>query len=204
MFSSLRSAIIAPLASRSFSTGPTFNKFAVNKVKAAVQFSFVRPVVETKTSKTSLPYHIVKSNGAVRLEFAAANPETAATSNGKQNRTYNWAKKQTLHLSCNEIGDLLAFGETPVPDAELKLYHDPSKGSEGEGKVRKELIIKHAPNNKGVYFNFSSSVKDEGKTTIMCALTPGEFKVLRVLLERALPDLMGMSSVAPTTENDQH
>jgi len=128
--------------------------------------------------------------GHVLLTFAPA-------SASGQDRSYDWANKQSIALSVAEIGDVLAFDRLPTAEkTEVKFFHDPNMKTELQGKVRKELIIKKIPAGKGYYFTisvFDAAANAKSPVKVTVAVSDGEWAVVTTLLQAHLPTLTATS-----------
>ena len=187
-----------PFPLNPFTSTPTvYGGFKIHKSKAALDVAFTRPEVSQVRSSSSYPYFRLDRAGALRLEFAPAS-DSAPTPQpaGATTRAYQWGSKVTLQLSVTEVGELLAFSGYSTA-TEVKFFHDPALGGEGEGEVRKELVVKRNPPGKGYYFNCTVSVKASGKQTVMIPVSDGEFEVLVTLCRQLLPSMLAMGHLPP-------
>ena len=188
----------SPYPLNPFTSTPTvYGGFKIHKSKAALDVAFTRPEVSQARNTSSYPYFRLDRAGALRLEFAPASeaPPTLQ-SVGATTRSYQWGSKVALQLSVTEVGELLAFSGYPSA-TEVKFFHDPQLGGEGEGEVRKELVVKRNPPGKGYYFNCSVAVKASGKQTVMIPVSDGEFEVLVTLCRQLLPQMLAMGHLPP-------
>jgi hypothetical protein len=187
---------------------PVFSQWNIFKSRSSVQFKFVSPTLTL--SSTGKSYQLARQ-GKLLLTFAP-NKAPAGTSTPPEqvfgNRSYDWDNSQSLQLSVTEIGDLLAFYEHKSA-SEVKFMHDPNKGkAEGEGEIRKELVIKRVdPNSpgKGYYCNFLLvNNKEKTKVPLATPVTEGEMALLIELCRSNLSKLLALEllpRVAPSNSS---
>ena len=190
-----------------FTNVPTvYGGFKVHKSKAALDVAFVRPEVSQvrPRSTTAYPYFRLDRAGALRLEFAPSAEGATPQPTGATTRAYQWAHKVAVQLSVAEVGELLAFAAY-TSATEVKFFHDPQLGGEGEGEVRKELVVRRNGPGKGYFFNCTMSVKtgaNPGKQTVMLPVSDGEFEVLVTLCRQLLPQMLAMHHLPPLLRTD--
>ncbi|KAF8069549.1 WHY1 [Scenedesmus sp. PABB004] len=157
---------------------PVFTAFSVYKTKGALN---VRPIKPT-WGNTSGGAFKIEREGTVMFEIASAAGE----------RRYNWEAKVSIALRAQEVADLLS-----APEADHTFYHDTYKGQPGrEGQLVKTLKWSRAPDGKAYFIN--ASVADKGAGTNASAavsLTPGEFYLLRQLLDSSFMYLLGWDAL---------
>ena len=193
------SSSTSPYPLNPFTSIPTvYGGFKVHKSKAALDVAFIRPEVSQVRSRTpnASPYFRLDRAGALRLEFAPASEGAVGQASGATTRSYQWASKVQLQLSVTEVGELLAFAQYPQA-TEVKFFHDPALGGEGEGEVRKELVVKRNGPGKGYFFNCTVAVKASGKQTVMLPISDGEWEVLVSLCRQLLPQMLAMGHLPP-------
>jgi hypothetical protein len=139
----------------------------------------------------------------------------AAKAKDGSDRQYDWDKKIVLRLGLPDIGVFLngfrmgfkgVNPRKPTEPMEFKIYHDPNKGSAGEGQISKGMSI--APGSSyGFIFNFNQSMKGSSgepeKRNVMVSVTDEQMIVLRVLLEQAACLIAGFYDDGPLPETPE-
>lgn len=163
-----------------------FAPYTVYKGKAALS---ARPILPT-FSKLDSGGLKVDRRGTIMLTLWPAVGE----------RKYDWEKKQSFALSATEVGSLISLG----PKESCEFFHDPSKLSSNEGKVKKNLSVK--PNDNGYFFQLNvtnSILKTNDRYTV--PVSTAEFAVMRTAFSFALPHIMGWdryTNQAPMSLNE--
>ncbi|KAG6491664.1 single-stranded DNA-binding protein WHY1, chloroplastic-like [Zingiber officinale] len=170
--------------------------------------SFSRQPPGALNSKVFVGYSIYKGKAALTVEPRA--PEFAPLDSGAYkvskegfmllqfapavgNRQYDWSRKQVFSLSIPEIGHLMSLG---AKDS-CEFFHDPFKGRNEEGKIRKVLKVEPLPDGTGYFFNLSVQNRllnmDD---SIYIPISKPEFTILNSALNFIVPYLLGWHSFA--------
>jgi hypothetical protein len=144
-----------------------YTDYTVYKGKGAMSVKIIKPRWE-RVPSGSVGLRIAR-DGTVLLEFAQSRGE----------RQYDWDNKGTIALSAVECGDLLVAVETGI---EKTFFHDPNKMASGEGMVTKSFRAVPA-REQGYFFSLSINNKMTGQAKYDTALTPGELRVVRRLMD---------------------
>ncbi len=140
--------------------------YGIYRTKTAVRVSFI-PI--RKKKDTGYP-----AIGGYMFHFANAIDDTS----------YDWQNGPKFFLSANEAGDLIhAFNV----GGDIKLYHDPYKGSENEGTRGKNFSIVTSGDKR--YLNYS-----DGETKIGVSLSINDEVILSLLISSTLSMCYGWSA----------
>ncbi|KAG6531562.1 hypothetical protein ZIOFF_005376 [Zingiber officinale] len=125
----------------------------------------------------------VSKEGFILLQFAPA----------VGTRQYDWSRKQVFSLSIPEIGHLMSLG---AKDS-CEFFHDPFKGRNEEGKIRKILKVEPLPDGTGYFFNLNVQNRllnmDD---SIYIPISKPEFAILNSAFNFIVPYLLGWHSFA--------
>ncbi|KAF0685770.1 Aste57867_22378 [Aphanomyces stellatus] len=151
-----------------------FPQFSVYGSDALFQLSPIAPVY-TNAGK----YLKQKRGGAIMLSWCKA------TSSG-----YNYQEKHFFSLTPAEIGALLNTLDT-VGAKKLTLVHSPNANApQPTDAATKSFIVEFQAEQQKTVFEFSS---DEARAAV--ALSLGELRVVKELLQYSVPRLLGFHSV---------
>lgn len=153
--------------------------YTVYKGRGAMSLKLIKPSWEKTAAGSGLR---VGRNGTLLLEFAASKGE----------REYDWESKEMFGLSAVECGEIL---EAVSANREQSLFHDPGKMGSEEGVVTKSLRVSPA-RETGYFFSLTVNNKIAGGTSKFdTIISPGELRVIRTLMEFAIPRLLGFDEV---------
>ncbi|MCO5557504.1 hypothetical protein L7F22_011069 [Adiantum nelumboides] len=108
-------------------------------------------------------------------------------------RNYDWAQKQIMALSVDEMGSLIAL----TMSESIEFFHDPHLASSNSGKIRKTLRVEPMSDKNGYFFNFDMANNENNvNLRLTVPVTKGEFTVIRSSFSFAMPYLMGWHSFA--------
>lgn len=104
---------------------------------------------------------------------------------------YDWRNGIRVAFSVGDISKFLIGFRTGV---EVKLYHDPMKGSSGEGKVVKNIVFSSPKGLKeGGVISMSQITKIDDrkeKKGVTVGILPDELVILTLLFSAAIPKLL--------------
>jgi len=168
---------------------PVFSSFKVYKSKSALDVSVSRATLQWNNPDPAMRRYLkLKRAGGLCFTFATG-----------ENKSYDWTGSEMITLSVNELGDLLSFFQDKSA-SEMKVYHDPGLGSQAQGQVRKELVIKRIGAGKpGYFFNFSVTGSDRGgspssqQRRMSIAVSEGESQVMQSIIQQAIPAMLALN-----------
>ena len=155
-----------------------YGRYTIFKGKAALDIGPIAPTFKA----AGVDAAAVDRPGVLLLGFTPSEGE----------RSYAWGNKQLFSLSAVECGELLSK-VTPALGANSKVsfYHDPAMGQAAEGQNSKRLEVSTQAGDDGdhvFFFSLSTSQSDQRLTV---PVTMAEFAVVRVLLQYAIPHMLG-------------
>jgi len=169
------------------------NKFPIFKGNGAARWTMSPPTYRTVDLKSGGFLYTPESNdkGAVFMEVA---PNT-----GKPREYDGAGKKINMKLGVTDLSMWLDFVRRGV-GSELKLFHDPNKGREGEGKTSKVGQLQAPSSSSNWLLNVSETT--EGKTNkVMVPIAPHEMMTLIILFEQAVRVTLGWAAYpAPSNQ----
>jgi len=161
-----------------------YAKFSVYKGKAAMQMSLIGPTWRTTASGSVY----IEREGVIFMEFASV-AGGGAGGQGFGERLYDWSSKVVFALKPTEAGYLL---DKDLTMKGFELFHDPDKGRENEGQMRKTFTVKQNPDAS---FFFTVNQTGANKSSITVPVTPAELAVIRNLAAYSVPRLVGLDIV---------
>jgi len=119
-----------------------------------------------------------KYKGAVFLECAKQSGELS----------FDWGNKITVKLSMSDISKLLAVLNNKA--ANMKLFHQPSKGDYESSKGIKNNILELSKGQYGYLVRVSQQT-DEGVNAIQISVGDDEAEAISILLKKAIETVYG-------------
>ncbi|KAG7673446.1 hypothetical protein Ndes2526B_g03107 [Nannochloris sp. 'desiccata'] len=156
-----------------------YTDYTVYKGRGAMTVKVIKPTWERTPTGSGLK---IARDGTLLLEFA----------NSRGEREYDWENKETFALSAVECAEILELAES---GGEKQFFHDPNKFGSGEGTITKNLRISPA-RDTGFFFSLSVNNKIAGnQVKYDTVVSPGELRVIRTIMNFAIPRILGFDEV---------